>query len=162
MIGHIARAHGIRGDVLVKFYSDDPRRFVAGDQFTAAPSDRSLTIDRIRPAKGGHLVAFVGIENRDEAESLRGSRLTIDEESRRVLPDDEFWPEQLVGLEARNVDGVPVGQVVEVILGDAQDRLVIETGDGSHVQVPFVEALVPHVEVPDGFLVVEAIPGLVD
>ncbi len=148
--------------MVAKFYSDDPHRFGPGDDFVTDPDGRTLEIERAQPMKGGHLVSFVGVESRDEAESLRGQRLTIALESRRALDAGEFWREDLIGLDVRDQAGVSLGRVVEVVLGDAQDRLTVETPQGRRADVPFVDALVPVVDAENGFVVVVEIPGLFD
>ncbi len=51
---------------------------------------------------------------------------------------------------------------MEVVLGDAQDRLTVETPQGRRADVPFVDALVPVVDAENGFVVVVEIPGLFD
>lgn len=162
VVGHIARAHGIRGDVVAKFYSDDPHRFGPGDELMTDPGGESLLIVRARPMKGGHLVTFEGSEDRNRAEALRGQRLTIPANARRTLADDEYWPEDLAGLEVRNEGGIAIGKVVKVVLGDAQDRLLVESLDGTQADVPFVDEFVPTLAIADGYLVVIEIPGLFD
>lgn len=162
VVGHISRAHGIRGDVVATFYSDDPHRFGVGDTFASEPGNESLTISTSRPAKGGHVVAFIGIETRDQAEALRGQQLTIPASAKRVLGADEYWPEDLVGMEVRDSAGTKLGLVLEVVLGDAQDRLAIENASGARVEVPFVNDLVPVVNHDEGFLVVVPLSGLLD
>ncbi len=146
--------------MVAKFYSDDPHRFGPGDEFMTDPDGRSLTVGRAHPMKGGHLVSFDGVSSRDDAESLRGQQLTIAMSARRSLDEDEFWQEDLVGLDVRDRAGATLGVVVAVVLGDAQDRLTVETPDGDRVDVPFVDALVPTVDPENGFLVVVEIPGL--
>ena len=86
-----------------------------------------------------------GVADRTAAEGLRRSELTIAAEDRRALGDDEYWPEDLVGLPATTPDGIVLGLVTDVVLGASQDRLVVTTAAGDVVEVPFVTALVPEV-----------------
>jgi 16S rRNA processing protein RimM len=86
--------------------------------------------------------------------------LFIDPAERRDLDPDEFWPDELVGLSARSENGDLLGEVVDVIEGPAQFRLVIQSPSGTF-EVPFVAALVPQVDLEAGSLVLADIPGLI-
>ena len=158
-VGRVRRAHGIRGDVLVDVYSDHPGRFVAGAAMRTEDGT-DLVIARMRPHGDGAVVHFRGVDDRDTAETLRGRRLLIEAEVRRALDVDEYWPDQLVGLEVTGPDGAVLGVVVDVVVA-AQDRLVIE-GDSGRFAVPFVVELVPEVDVTAGVVRLAPIPGLVD
>lgn len=159
-IGHVARAHGLKGDVAVVFYSDHPEQFGVGFELggTAGP----LTIERVRKGAGVAIVKFVEATDRDAAELLKGVQLTMDEANRRVLDEGEYWPFQLRGLEVRDEAGHKRGVVADVVTGGAQDRLVIDTDGGGRTEVPFVDALVPTVDVAEGYLTVVALSGLLD
>jgi 16S rRNA processing protein RimM len=117
--------------------------------------DRPYVVRALRRGKKGHEVAFDEVSGRDEAEKIRNMDIYVKE--RRSLSEDEYWPDQLEGLEVRPGGGV----VVAVVSGTAQDRLVIERG-GSRFEVPFVEALVPEVDIDAGYVEVVEPPGLTD
>jgi 16S rRNA processing protein RimM len=88
--------------------------------------------------------------------------LTIDASDRRQLEDDEFWPDDLVGLSVVDTGGFRLGTVVGFIEGHAQNRLDVSTEDGRRFEVPFVHELVPSVDRETGTITVNAIPGLTD
>lgn len=90
----------------------------------------------------GLVVGFEGVVDRDGAESLRGTILSVPPASRRELDDGEFWLDDLVGLEAVDPTGALLGTVTAIDFGDAQDRIVVTTPEGREVLVPFVSALV--------------------
>jgi 16S rRNA processing protein RimM len=157
-VGYVVRAHGIKGDVLVRVLSDDPDRFVLGAVFECAGHDGPLTVAGVRPHKTGLVLALEEVPDRTAAERLAKSTLTISAADRRLLEDGEFWPDDLVGLTAVTGDGVELGRVVDVVTGTAQDRLVVDTTGGQTVEVPFVTALV---DPPgDGSIVVRPPAGL--
>jgi 16S rRNA processing protein RimM len=138
--------------------TDEPARFRPGTVFK---TDRAgdLTVKATRAAANASLVSFHEIANRSEAEAWRGARLFVDPAQRRGLENDEFWPESLIGLRARDTTGIGLGVVADVELGDAQDRLVIADGQ-QEVRVPLVRALVTEIDVNRGYVVIDAIPGL--
>lgn len=87
------------------------------------------------------------------AEEIRGNDVVVAQ--RRELADNEFWPDDLVGLEVKPGGGT----VVSVTHGPSQDRLLIER-DGNRFEVPFVDELVPVVDITAGFLEIAEIEGL--
>lgn len=120
----------------------------------------TVTLASAREHSGTFLLSFVGIEDRDSVEALRGVLLEAE------LPDgsdepDAWYDHQLTGLRVRDPAGCDLGEVVAVEHG-AQDLLVVRTLDEVRRLVPFVTALVPVVDVPQGFLVVDAPPGLLE
>ena len=160
-VGYVRRAHGLRGDVLLRPQSDDSERFVVGAQFMTDESPaRSLEIVEIRSHAEGLLLRFAEIRDRTAAEELRGVTLTIAPEQRRELAEGEYWPEDLVGLAVFDLAGAHLGTVASVVTGGAQDRLVVSAPESVPVEVPFVAALVPVVDVAAGRIEMDPPPGL--
>jgi len=122
--------------------------------------DRPHVVRAIRRVDRGFQVAFEGIDTREAAEEIRGSVVSVDE--RRPLGHDEFWPEDLMGLTVFDETGGQVGVVERVIFGPGQDRLVIITGDGVSFEVPFVDDLVPLVDIGARRIEINSIPGLIE
>ena len=158
LVGVVGRAHGLAGHVFVMAQSDNPERFVPG---AAVFSDRGeMVVESSRNADGRLIVKFSGVADRTAAEGLRGLRLTIPEGLRRDLGDDEWWPDELVGLRVLDHAGEVRGVVEAVVEGVAQDRLVVTTSDGLAVEIPFVAALVPLVDIEGGFVQLADVEGL--
>jgi len=158
-VGAVVKAHGVRGGVVVESYTDEPSRFAPGAALTAA-GGRRLTVTSSRPQGTRLIVTFDGVASREEADSL------VNETLLATVPDDErpagaeeYFDRQLVGLRVRLPDGSPAGEVTDVVHGPTQDVLVIATPHGERL-VPFVEALVPSVDLDAGRLTVADIPGL--
>jgi 16S rRNA processing protein RimM len=144
-VGVVRRPHGIRGGILVAPTSDDPSRFAVGSVLRIEGAAGDVAVVGSQPHPEGVIVYVEGVVDRTAAEGLRRSELTIAVEDRRSLGDDEYWPEDLVGLPATTPDGIVLGLVTDVVLGASQDRLVVTTAAGDVVEVPFVTALVPEV-----------------
>lgn len=143
--------------------SDDPDRFVVGALFvTDETPERVLEVAQIRHHAEGLLLRFDQIRDRNAAEAMRGVTLTISAEERRGLDSDEFWPDDLEGLEVYDVAGTRLGTVGSVVAGAAQDRLVVVRDDATEVEVPFVRALVPTVDIAAGRIEMDPPPGLFD
>ena len=164
VIGRIGRAHGVRGETSVDVRTDEPeRRFAVGSSVTVEGAARTLRVRAVRRHQGRLLVRFDGVDDRTAAESLRGSLLTLEVDPGET-PDDpeEFYDHQLVGLAARSASGDEVGEVRQVVHLPAQDALEIRTPDGRDLLVPFVEELVPTVDVSAGQVVISDVRGLLD
>ena len=159
-VGYVRRAHGIKGAVIVRLLGDMPEQFAAGATLTTDSSKNPmLTVQSEQPHKEGLLVVFEGVTDRNAAEALRGISFLIRPEQRRDLDEEEFWPDDLVGLGVVAPDGHSIGRVTDVISGLAQDRLVVQTGDGLF-EVPFVAAIVTKVDIKTGVVVIDAPDGL--
>ena len=165
VVGRIGRAHGIRGEVGVEVRTDDPDlRFADGAQLATDPPERGpLTVVATRWHSGRLLVRFKGLDDRTAAENLRGTMLVIEvDESERPQDPDEFYDHQLVGLRVITTAGDEVGEVAEVLHLPVQDVLAIKRTDGVEVLVPFVQELVPAVDLDRGSVTVDPRPGLLD
>lgn len=161
-IGYVRRAHGIRGDVVIRGLADDTAdRLIPGATFqTSEVPPRTLVVANAGATKDDLLILFDGISDRNEAETLKGVQLTIPASDRRSLAEDEWWPEDVIGCQVMSVDGGKVGIVHEVIIGAAQDRLVVIAPDGTTGEIPFVAALVPEVDIANDRIIVDVPEGL--
>ena len=157
IVGRILKAHGVRGEVVVASESDNPARFARG-AVLITPEGSRLVVRASRPHRWALIISFEGVDDRTAAEGLRGKALSVESRDRRALQSGEYWPDDLVGLSVRDQQGAPLGVIIDVIVG-AQDRLVVQTPSGT-VDVPFVHSLVPHVDISDGVVTVNPIPGL--
>ena len=122
--------------------------------------ERPHVVRALRRVDRGFQVAFEGVRTREAADEIRGSVVSVDE--RRPLADDEFWPEDLTGLSVFDESGDQVGIVESVVFGPGQDRLVIEIDNGARFEVPFVDELVPVVDIDARRVEIRAIPGLIE
>ena len=128
VVGRITRPHGVRGEVTVEVRTDEPdRRFAVGMTLATDPPDAGpLTVEAARWHSGRLLITFAGVGDRDQAEELRGTWLTLDPAEAGPTGDpDEFHDFQLIGLTVVTTSGQPVGVVTDV-RHFGQDLLVIE------------------------------------
>ncbi|HEU5240874.1 MAG TPA: ribosome maturation factor RimM, partial [Ornithinibacter sp.] len=138
VVGRLGRPHGLRGEVTIEVRTDEPdRRFANGALLRAEPPRgsasplRALHVADSRWHSGTLLVRFEELPDRNAAEAARGILLfaTVDDAEAPEDPD-EFYAHQLVGLAAVDVSGEPLGEVVALVHGGAQDLLTVRTGDG--------------------------------
>ncbi len=157
VVGRVTRPHGVRGEVSVEVRTDDPDlRFAVGRVMATDPAAAGpLVVEAVRWHSGRLLIRFAGIDDRDQAEELRGTWLTLD--SAEVGPTDdpdEFHDHELIGLAVVTTSGEPVGRVTDV-RHFGQDLLVIEPAPARSAAGPDAgPAGVPDEPAPD-----EAAPG---
>lgn len=159
-VGTIGKPHGLDGTVVIHPETDNPDRFGRGQQ-VRDDSGRQLTVQRSQSMQAVLLVSFAEVTDRAGAEALRGSSLTIGPEDRRPLGEGEFWPEDLIGLDVRDPDGLPIGVVSAVDLDAPQQRITVTTESGAYL-VPLVDDLVPRIDLIERVVVVNPIAGLFD
>ncbi|HSO64368.1 MAG TPA: ribosome maturation factor RimM [Ornithinibacter sp.] len=171
VVARIGKPHGLHGEVTVQLHTDEPeRRLAVGavidtEAGSGSGVPRALTVRTTRVHNGIWLVAFEEIPDRTGAESLRGTRLVVDDVALVAGDDDEddVWAEaDLVGLRVVDPSGTELGEVAGLVVGASQDRLVVRLPDGREAQVPFVAAIVPEVDVDGGRVVLDAPAGLLD
>lgn len=163
-IGRIGSARGVRGDLFVQPFTDDPdERFAVGSVLDTEPADAGpLTVEYLNLSGTKMVLRFAGVQSRPSADALRGVQLVIPASARPAIADpDEFYASELIGLEARTVDDVGLGQVGDVVAIAGSDYLVLRI-EGVERLVPFVAEIVPTVDIPGGVVVIDPPDGLFD
>lgn len=162
VVGRLGRPHGIRGEVTVEIRTDEPElRFAPGSSVFLS-SGKSLEIQSIRWHQSLLLVKFVGIEDRNGSETLRGNLVEVEiDENDLPESDDEFYDRQLVGLKAVE-NGSQIGVVEEVLHLPSQDLLSIKLNDGREMLLPFIEQFVPEIDLEKNQIIVTPPKGLMD
>ncbi|MBW4574214.1 MAG: ribosome maturation factor RimM [Aphanothece sp. CMT-3BRIN-NPC111] len=192
-IGKIVAAQGLDGDVRVYPDSDFPERFEQpGRRWILRPGETKpqpieLLSGRYIPGKGLYVLEFAGVEDRDQAEALRGCRLFVPESDRPALGEDEYHILDLIGLEVFNqltgeilgvvADIIPAGNDLLVVscpsLGlPPQDAVVSDERQDikdkgkkkkdKEVLIPFVKAIVPVVDLQNRRVEITPPPGLLE
>ena len=130
----IAGAHGIGGEVRLKLFAESIESFKAFETFEAA--GRVLTLKSVRATGKMPIARFAEIVDRNDAEALRGTELTVSRDALPELGDDEFYYADLIGLECRAPDGSIIGEVIAIEDFGAGDVIEIKPMDGKAFMVP--------------------------
>ena len=166
-VGRLVGAQGLKGDLKVNPSSDFPERFTTpGPRWVRAKGGETQELQLIRgrqlPGRSLYVIHFEGVDNRDSAEALIGGELLVSAHDRPPLNDGEFHLLDLVGLSVRlEVQGPAIGTVTDLISA-GNDLLEIKRTDGRITLVPFVEAIVPDVDLEEGWWRLTPPPGLLD
>ena len=155
LVGVIAGAHGVRGELKIKSFTQNPRALASYGPLADRTGTRSFRV-KLRGAVRGLLIARIeGVEDRDQAEALKGLELYV---ARDVLPKpkrDEWYLADLVGLAAVSVDGRTLGKVVAVQNFGAGDVVEIAPENGPTYMLPFSKRVVPEVDIEGSRIVID-------
>ena len=157
LVGRVVKPQGRHGEVAVLPLSDRPDRFPTLRRAfvpAAGGAAREVRVLGCRPHKGRFVLKVEGVSTIDEAESLRGAELRIEEKELAVLPAGSFYHHELVGLRAVDEQGGDVGAVDEVLETGAEAPVLVVRGPDGETLLPFAETFVRSVDLARGTIVV--------
>jgi len=157
LMGRIGAAHGIKGEVRILSFTEEPLALKNYNPFTTNKPGLTIEIETARATTNVLVARLKGVTDRTAAEKLNGVELYVD---RNRLPppddDDDFYHSDLIGLDARLGDGSVLGKVVAIPNFGASDLIEVrDERSGDTYLYPFTKAVVPHVHVAEGYLVIE-------
>ncbi|MEN3375921.1 MAG: rRNA processing protein RimM [Hyphomicrobiales bacterium] len=154
-IAQIGAAHGVRGELRLKPFTEDPLSVTRYGPLETEDGKRRFEIETARPAKDMLVVRLKGVADREAAERLTNLRLYVARERLPKPADDEFYYADLIGLSAVTADGTPFGTVKALHNFGAGDLLEIEPASGGNtLLLPFTAAIVPVIDIAGGRVVV--------
>jgi len=160
LMGRVLGAHGIKGAVRVLSYAATPEDIARYGALEDESGGRKFSLTVVGKARGAVLAAVAGIEDRNAAEDLKGTKLYV---ARSALPapdEGEFYWDDLVGLKVEVVGGTVLGEVIAVHDYGGGPSLEVKRKVGSPVMVPFTNRAVPVVDLEAGRLVIDPPEGL--
>lgn len=157
LMGRIGAAHGIKGEVRIQSFTEDPLAIMDYGPLATNKPGLSIEILDARTTTNVLVARIKGVPDRNAAEKLNGVELYID---RDLLPqiedEDDFYHADLIGLDARLADGTRLGEIIAVPNFGAGDMLEIRGKSGGETRfIPFTKAAVPEVHIGAGYVVVE-------
>lgn len=159
-IGQILGAHGVRGLCKLASFTSDPEDVVSYGVPTDDKGKRKFPIE-LQSWNKTHFIARIGgIETREQAESLKGTKLYVPRDALPAADDGQYYYTDLIGLEARLADGSVYGKVVDVKDFGAGDILEVTRPGGTEL-LPFNNMTVPEVHIDKGYLLLDP-PTLID
>lgn len=136
----VTGAHGVTGEVRLKLFGEGVDALKRHKAF----NDGALTLARLRDdGKGGAIARFAEVADRNAAEALRGTALTVPRSALPPLAPGEYYHADLVGLAAVSTSGAALGVSVAVENYGAGDLIEIERPDGTRFMVPMRDEAVP-------------------
>lgn len=156
-VGAVAGAHGVRGDVRIKSFTNRPEDIAVYGPVENERGDRNFVLTLHGRARGLLIGSIEGIDGRDDAEALRGERLYVDR-ARLPEPEEEgeFYHADLLGLSALDGAGNRRGEVAAILPAGDAAVLEVDPGGGEEtILVPFTREHVPEIDIPGGRIVID-------
>ncbi len=150
LLGRIAGAHGIRGEVLINTYTGVPEDIGGYGPLSDAAGKRSFEIKIVRVTPKGVVALIAGAVDRTAAEALKGVELFVARNRLPAVVEGEFYHADLIGLAAVDPAGETIGEIVAVQNYGAGDLLEIRLAGSAKTElVPFTEAVVPQIDIAE-------------
>ena len=160
-VAKIGAAHGVRGEVKLWPFTEDPMAVIDYGPLSSKDGARQFEVVRARIAKDHLVAALKGITTRDDAERINGIELYIPRD--RLPPTDtgEYYHADLIGLRAVDPEGAEIGKVLAIHNFGAGDIIEIAPPQGPTLLLPFNDAVVPTVDLDKGQVVI-VMPGEIE
>ena len=159
-LGRFGAPQGVRGEIRIQSYTAEPSAVAAYGPLTDAGGLRRFTVKIVRALRDDMLVARVeGVATREAAAALTGVELFA-RRSQLPPPDaDEFYYDDLVGLEAVTLSGETLGRVAAVLNHGAGDILEIAPGGSAETRLlPFTKAVAVEIDFAAGRIMIAPPP----
>jgi 16S rRNA processing protein RimM len=164
LVGRVARAHGIRGQVIVNPDTDFlESRFRPGGILHVRRGGRveALRISSMRVHQGRPIIGLEGVETMNDAETLAGLELRVPADELEALPPGMFYRHDLVGCRVETVSGEAIGDVTKVEGEMGTSRLVV-SAPGGEVLIPLAEAICVRIDPQARRIVIDPPVGLLE
>lgn len=162
-IGRVTRPHGVRGEVRVQLHWAGSDTLVNVDEVTLVPRRGQPAVFRVlsaRHADKAVLLRLEGVNDRDQAEALRDSGVSVPREMLPPAEDGEYYLCDLIGARVVAPSG-PVGEVVDIRVHPSVDTLVIEAPDGKLLEQPIVDPWIQSVDAVGKLVELSSTDGLI-
>lgn len=161
-IGQIVNTFGIKGMVKVKPFTDDINRFdrLETIYIKNKKGKKEYKIQEVKYHKQMVMLKLEGIENPEEAETLRGSYLLIDRDKEEPLEEGIYYIVDLLGLEVFSDEGELLGKVDDIFNTGSNDIYVVKDELGKQILLPGTSEVIKDVDLEQGKITVHLIPGL--
>ena len=153
-VANILDAHGIKGEVKLLSFVENPDFFKINSVLTDAAGTKIFAIKITGAVKNAIIVKIEGINDRNTAELLKNTELFAPSSALPPLADDEFYHSQLIGLEARSENGEKIGTVAAIHNYGAGDIVEITTISGESEMLPLTAPWVGEINIKQGFIAV--------
>lgn len=159
-VGAFSGSYGVTGEVRLKSFCADPEAIANYSPLVTDDGKRSFAISLTRSIKNALVVKVVGINNKEEADTLKGIRLFAQRDQLPALPHDEYYHTDLIGLTVLDTGGAVLGKVHDVQNHGASDVLEITVeGSSATVLLPFTNEVIPTVDLASGRIIADPPEG---
>jgi 16S rRNA processing protein RimM len=155
----VATSHGVSGEVRVKVLTDFPDRFDGLETIYLGEEFTPVVVEGHRKHGSNVLLKLIGVDQREEADKLRGLLVRVPIDQAVPLEEDEYYVHEIVGLEVWTVQGEHLGRVTQVLETGSNDVYVIRDG-AREILIPALSDVVLGVDLEEGRIEVQLMKGL--
>jgi 16S rRNA processing protein RimM len=155
LIARIGAPHGVRGEVLIQSYAENPQAIASYGPLETEDGTRRIELKVVRVTPKGIVARIAGIVDRNGVEALKGLALYVERARLPAAAEGEFYRADLIGLRAVAPDGSALGTIVAVDNYGAGDILELRLeGTAEAELIPFADAYAPSVDIAAGTITV--------
>ncbi len=161
-IGQIVNTRGLRGEVKVNSFSEDPQRFekVKSIYVRSDKDYKEYEIERVTYVKNQVVLKLKGINKIEYAEALRNSYIYVKREDLEELPEGTYYIADLIGLDVYEENGNLLGKVDDIFSTKSNDVYVVRTELGELKYLPSIPEVLKDIDLPNKKIIVNLIKGL--
>lgn len=163
-VGKVSKSVGIRGEVKVVPFTDDPQRFNGLQSVWLGTSEaplEHLNVVSVRVERSSVALRLEGVDSRTAADAKRGKIVYVAEEEAVTPPKGSYFIHDIIGMDVRTESGEVVGAVKEVLQLPANDVWVVMKGE-KEILIPAIKQVIKSVDLKRRAIVIHAIEGLLD
>jgi 16S rRNA processing protein RimM len=147
--------------MIMEILTDFPERLTPGVHLYIGPERKPIRLHSRRPHPRGALVAFEGIDTREKSGELRNQLVLVRADDRPPLPEGEYYHHQLIGLKVVDKQGIPFGELVEIMQTGANDVYAVRLPSGGELLIPAIDSVILSVDLTRAEIRVQLPPGLI-
>lgn len=159
-IGKIVNTHGIRGELKVQPWCDDPEIF--NELEYVYIGKEKFDVLRSRLHKNCIILLLGCIDDINIAEKYKNNIITVEREQLGELPEGTYYIADLEGLTVKTIDGDVLGVIDEIIKTGSNDVYILKTPSKKPILIPVIDEVVKEVNIEEGYVIVKLLEGLID
>lgn len=161
-IGKVVNTYGVKGEVKVIPTTFDVKRFELLDKLELFMDDEVsvFTIERVWYHKQFVIIKFKEIGDMTSAEKLKGRVIKVTEDKALPLGEDEYYINDLYGMEVKTCEGEYLGKIIEILFTGANDVYIVKEDEKKELLIPAIKKCINKVDVKNNEMTVTLLEGL--
>jgi 16S rRNA processing protein RimM len=167
VVGQIVRGHGVRGELRVKLVTHYPERLAHLEELALSVKDdpdvdevEYYEVENTRNHQDHLILKLEGIDDRNEADLLRGRYILVPLDEAVPLEEDEYYYFQLIGLRMVTDQGEDLGEITEILETGANNVYVVKSTQYGELLIPAIEPVVQKIDLETKQIIITPLPGL--
>lgn len=162
IIGKIVNVVGLKGEVKVYSYAEEPDRFERLEKIFLGTEEKNTeyAVTKVRYKGDMVILTLDGVTDRNAAEALKGSMVLMDEADLEELPEGVYYIKDLIGMKVVSDSGVELGILKDINTNTAQRVYEVARPGKPDILIPGVDEFILDTDMDNGVITVKVIEGL--